>query len=1064
MNGSPQPDDRKGPIAWMVRHRVASNLLMLTLLGGGLISALSIKQEVFPDFDMDRVNISVSYPGASPEEIEQGIILSVEEAVRGLEGVEEVSSTAREGNGTISVELLAGANQQKTYQEIQQEVARITTFPEEAEEPSVVLVSHKHGVIDLVLQGNLPETTLRELAEATRDRLLQSPDITQVELSGVRNYEIAISVSRDRLREYNLTIPEIAAKVRASALDLAGGGLKTEGGEILVRFQDRRDYGKEFADIPIIASEAGGQVLLGDIAEITDGFEDTDRFATYNGEPCILIDVYRVGDQTPIQVADAARQAITELNESYPPGVAISVLRDRSDIYRQRARLLLINGFTGLSLVLILLGLFLQPRLAFWVMMGIPISFLGAFLFLPRVDVSINMISMFAFIIALGIVVDDAIVVAENIHGYLKRGFTPVRAAIIGTKEMTTPVIYSVLTNIVAFCPLLFVPGVIGKIWKVIPIVVISVFSISLIECLLVLPSHLSHKGLLGKILAPLTRRQEVFSSWFYQLIQARYAPFLTRVLKFRYLVVAGAIAILILVVGYVAGKRIGTELMPRVESDYSIVTAVLPYGSPVERTMKIRDRLVAAGQAVAREHGGDKLLTGIYAEVGQDYNGISGGHVVEVRCYLTDADIRPIGTHEFTSLWREAAGKMPGLQALVFESDRGGPGGGRGITLELSHADTGILDRAGTELAEALALFPAVSDIDDGFADGKVQLDFSLLPQGINLGLTSSEVAAQVRGAYYGTEALRQQRGRNEVKVKVRLPKNERESEYDLERLLIRTPDGIDVPLNEVARITRGRAYTTIERKEGRRTVLVSANVSPASEAERIANEVTVKILPDLMKKYPGLSWSYEGRQADFREGNASLGMGFVFALLMIYVLLAIPFRNYTQPLIVMVSIPFGVIGAVIGHIIMGYNLSIMSLMGIVALSGVVVNDALILIDFINTKTAAGMDAVEAIHAAGVRRFRPILLTTLTTFGGLAPMIFETSRQARFMIPMAISLGYGILFSTAITLLLVPSLCLIREDIGRLLSWRFYSSRREAPEERKSMAPVSSPGETAER
>lgn len=1046
MNRFSRWDDRKGPIAWMVRHRVASNLLMLILLLGGLVSALSIKQEVFPDFDLNMVKISVSYPGSSPEEIEQGIILSVEEAVRGLEGVEKVHSTAREGNGTVSIELLTGADQQKVYQEIQQEVDRITTFPEEAESPSVVLVTHKRGVLDLALHGDLPETTLRELAESTRDLLLQSPEITQVELSGVRNYEIGISVSRDRLREYNLTIPEIAAQVRASALELAGGGLKTDGGEILVRFQDRRDYGEEFADIPIIAAGEGGQVPLGAIAEIIDGFEDTDHFATYNGDPCILLEVYRVGEQTPIQVADAAILVIKELNETYPPGVEISILRDRSDIYRQRAALLLKNGFTGLALVLILLGLFLQPRLAFWVMMGIPISFLGAFLFLPHADISINMISMFAFIIALGIVVDDAIVVAENIHGYLKQNVPPVQAAIMGAKEMAIPVIFSVLTNIVAFCPLLFVPGVIGKIWKVIPIVVISVFSISLVECLLVLPAHLSHKGFLGTLLGPLTRRQSVFSSWFYQLIQSHYSPFLERVLKYRYLVVAGAVAILILVVGYVAGQRIGTELMPRVESDFSVVTAVLPYGSPVERTMEIRDKLLAAGMKIGSEHGGDKLLKGIYAEVGTSYNGVSGGHVVGVRCYLTDSDIRPIGTNKFTQLWREAVGEIPGLQALIFESDRGGPGGGRGITLDLSHTDTDILDRAGTDLAEALALFPVVSDIDDGFADGKVQLDYSLLPQGINLGLTASEVAAQVRGSYYGTEALRQQRGRNEVKVKVRLPKNERESEYDLERLLIRTPDGRDIPLNEVARLTRGRAYTTIERTEGRRTVTVSANTTPPSEAERIVGEITRKILPDLMEKYPGLSWSFEGRQADFREGNEAMGMGFIFALLIIYVLLAIPFRNYTQPLIVMIAIPFGVIGAVIGHIIMGYNLSIMSVMGIVALSGIVVNDALILIDFINNKTAAGMETTEAIHAAGVRRFRPILLTTLTTFGGLAPMIFETSRQARFMIPMAISLGYGILFATGITLLLVPSLCLIREDLGRFFL-RFRRSSGEIVE-----------------
>jgi len=1019
----------------MVRHRVASTLLMLTLLIGGLISASSIKQEVFPDFDMDMVSISVSYPGSSPEEIEQGIILSVEEAVRGLEGVDKVSSTAREGAGAVTVELLSGVDQQKVYQEIQQEVDRIRTFPEEAEEPNVVLVARKRGVITLALHGDLPESTLRALAERTRDLLLQNPEITLVELEGARDYEIEIAIAGSRLREYGLTIPEIARRIKTAALEQAGGGLKTDGGEILVRLQDRRDYGHEFADIPIIGGVEGGQVLLGDIADITDGFEDTDRFATYNGEPCIILEVYRVGEQTPIRVADAARKVMEELNETYPPGVTLSVLRDRSEIYRQRANLLLKNGFTGLALVLILLGLFLQPRLAFWVMMGIPISFLGAFLFLPQADVSLNMISMFAFIIAMGIVVDDAIVVAENIHGYLKRNVPPVRAAILGAKEMASPVIFSVLTNIVAFCPLLFVPGFIGKIWRVIPIVVISVFGISLIECLLVLPSHLSHKGILGLLLGPISRRQAIFSDWFYRLIRSRYSPFLERILRFRYLVVAGAIAILILVGGYVFGKRIGTELMPRVESDYAVATAVLPYGSPVERTMAIRDRMVLAGEEVGSEYRDPKLLEGIYAEIGTSYNGVSGGHVVEVRCYLTDADTRPIGTGEFARLWRQAVGKMPGLQALVFESDRGGPGGGRGITLELSHSNTGTLDRAGTELAETLALFPVVSDIDDGFADGKVQLDFSLLPQGVNLDLTASELAAQVRGSYYGTEALRQQRGRNEVKVKVRLPEDERDSEYDLERLLIRTPDGIDVPLNEVARVTRGRAYTTIERTDGRRTITVSANVSPPSEAERIVGETTKNILPELMEKYPGLSWGFSGRQEAFRESNSALGTGFIIALLMIYVLLAIPFRNYTQPLIVMVAIPFGVIGAVIGHIIMGYSLSIMSLMGIVALSGVVVNDALILIDFINNKTAEGMPATEAIHAAGVRRFRPILLTTLTTFGGLAPMIFESSRQARFMIPMAISLGYGILFSTAITLLLVPSLCLIREDIGRFFT-----------------------------
>jgi len=1034
-------DEKGGAIAWMVHNPVAANLLMLTLLIGGAISFFSIKQEVFPDFDLDVVTVTVPYPGASPEEIEQGVILSVEEAVRGLEGVKEVSSTAREGSGTVSVELLGGADRQKVYQEIQQEVDRITTFPDEAEEPSVVLVTHRRQVIDLALHGRVSERVLRTLAEQARDRLLQDPEITQVELGGARDYEIGIEVGRSRLREYGLTIPEVAELVRTSALELAGGGIKTQGGEILVRIKDRRDYGREFAELPVIGPGEGGQVRLGEIAEITDGFEDTDRFASYNGEPSILLEVYRVGDQTPVRVADAARRVMESLNAGYPPGVELSVLNDRSEVYRQRASLLLTNGFWGLLLVLGLLGLFLQPRLAFWVMMGIPISFLGAFLLLPRLDVSINMISMFAFIVALGIVVDDAIVVAENIHEYRQRGVEPVRASIVGAREVGSPVVFSVLTNIAAFCPLLFIPGVMGKIWAVIPIVVISVFSISLVESLLVLPAHLSHGKLLETLLAGITRRQRVFSSWFYRVVRSHFSPFLKRVLGHRYLVVAAAVSVLILVLGYVAGKRIRTVPFPRVESDYAVATAVLPYGSPVEATMKIRDRLVAAADKVAGAHGGDTLLKGIYAEIGESYNGVSGGHVVEIRCFLTDPDERPIGTTEFAAYWREAVGPLTGLQTLIFESDRGGPGSGSSLTIELSHTDSGVLDRAGSELAAALEHFPVVSDIDDGFADGKPQLDFSLNPEGVNLGLTAQSVASQVRGAFYGTEALRQQRGRNEVKVMVRLPEDERASEYDLDRLLLRTPSGVEVPLREIAAVKRGRAYTSIERREGRRTVTVSANVNPPSEGERVLREVTEKVLPGLVRKYPGLSWGFEGRQADFEESTSTLWTGFLFAILLIYVLLAIPFRSYTQPLIVMVAIPFGIIGAVVGHIIMGYSLSLMSLMGIVALSGVVVNDALVLIDFINREQAAGVPAFEAIHAAGVRRFRPILLTTLTTFGGLAPMIFETSRQARFMIPMAISLGFGILFSTGITLILVPSLCLIREDAGRLFR-RFLPGR----------------------
>ncbi len=1034
-NPSPSPPDR-GPIAWMVRNRVAANLLMLTFLVGGLLSLRSITQEVFPDFELDLVRVTVAYPGAGPEEIEQGIILAIEEAVRGLEGVKQITSTAREGSGLVTVELLSGADRPKIYQEIQQEVARITTFPEEAEEPSVVLVARRREVINLALHGNFPETTLRALAEEARERLLREPEITQVELGGIRDLEIEVAIGRQRLREYGLTIPEVAQRIRRSALELAGGGLKTPSGEVLVRVQDRRDFGRQFASLPLLGPETGGEVLLGEIASVTDGFEDTDRSAVYDGEPCVLLEVYRIGDQTPIAVAAAARRVMEELNAGYPPGVRISVLRDSSDNYRQRRDLLVRNGLYGLVLVLILLGLFLQPRIAFWVMLGIPISFLGSFLFLPGFDITINMISMFAFIVSLGIVVDDAIVVGENIHENRLRGMGHLEAALKGVKEVSTPVVFSVLTNIAAFSPLLFMPGTMGKIWRVIPVVVITVFAVSLVECLLILPAHLSHRRRSeGAKPGWLLRRQMAFSSWFYRVVRSRYAPFLEWALRYRYLVLALSIALLILTFGYVGGKRIAMILAPRVESDYAIVTAVLPYGSPVERSEAVRDRLISAARRVAEENGGENLVEGIYAEIGEDYGGVSGSHVIEVSVTLTHPGIRPISTAEFTRRWRQAAGEIAGLQALIYEADRGGPGSGRSITVELTHADKLILERAGLDLAARLEVFPSVSDIDSGVANGKPQYNFSLLPAGINLGLTSAEVAAQVRSLFYGTEALRQQRGRNEVKVMVRLPRSERDSEYDLERVLIRTPDEIEVPLSEVVRIDRGRAYTTIERREGRRTITVSANASPPAEAERVLDRLTQNILPELIARYPGLSWSFEGRQADFRESMASLKTGFLFALLGIYVLLAIPLKSYTQPLIVMVSIPFGVIGAVAGHILMGYDLSIMSMMGIIAISGVVINDALILIDFINRERAGGMGIVRAVHGAGIRRFRPILLTTLTTFGGLAPMIFETSRQARFMIPMAISLGYGIIFATAINLVLVPSLFLIKEDLARLLS-----------------------------
>jgi len=1013
----------------MAGHSVAANLLMLVFLVGGALMASQVKKEVFPDYDLDRVNITVPYPGASPAEVERGVILAIEEAVQGLEGIKEIIASAREGVGSVSVEIIEGENIQRLAQDIKSEVDRITSFPDEAEESRVVIAQRRRYVVDLALHGDHNEWVLREVAEDIRDRLIQDPDITQVEMEGVRDYEISIEIPQATLRAYNLTLGDVAQRIRRTSVELPGGAIKTESGDILVRVNERRDYGHEFGKIPIITTNDGTRVLLEDIAVINDGFKETDNFATYNGKPAVMIRVYRVGDQTPISVSDAVHQQVKIINQILPPGLALDARRDRSDIYRQRMDLMMRNGYLGLGLVFILLAIFLEARLAFWVSLGIPISILGSFLFLPLMDVSINLISMFAFIITLGIVVDDAIVVGENVYYLRQNGKTWFEAALQGAREIAKPIIFSVLTNMVAFMPMLFVPGFMGKIFKYIPMVVICVFAVSLIECLFVLPAHLGHRkrsdpaGLLGWLIAGQTR----FSNLFGRFIRTKYGPFLDLVLRYRYLALAVGIAVLLLTVAYIKSGRMGFELFPKVESDYAKVTAKLPFGSAVQKTERVQQIMVAAAQQVAAENGGENLVQGIFAVI--------NANLAEVRVYLTPPDVRPISTSELTELWRERVGTITGLEFLKFESDAGGPGRGAAITVELSHRRINVLEQASDELAKALAFFPNVTDIDDGYAPGKQQIDFQIKPEGRSLGLRSQEVARQVRHAYYGAEVLRQQRGRNEIIVTVRLPKAERAFEYNLEEMILRTPAGMEIPLREAVTVKRGRAYTTIDRRNGRRVVTVSADVKPRSQTDQVLQSLKADTLPVLQQKFPGLAYGFEGRQADRRESMRGLLLGLLMALVVIYAMLAVPFNSFIQPMIIMMSIPFGIVGAVIGHLIMGYSLSVMSTFGVVALSGVVINGALVLIDFANRKRQAGMNDHDAIHGAGIHRFRPIFLTTLTTFGGLTPMIFETSRQARFLIPMAISLGFGILFTAFITLLLVPALYLIVEDLRQLFS-----------------------------
>jgi multidrug efflux pump subunit AcrB len=990
---------KRGPISWMAGRSVTANLLMLVLLIGGFVMAQNIQKDVFPDFELDLVTISLIYPGASPEEVERGSILAVEEAIQDIDGIKEITATAREGSGTVTVEIVEGENASEIGQEIKNAVDRISSFPEDVEDPRVTVPSRKRYVVSLALYGDQPEAVLREMAETVRDRLLMDPAISQVELTGIRNYEISIEIPQNVLRAYGLTLDGVAGIVRRAAVDVPGGAIKTEGGDVLVRVTERRDVGKEFGKIPIISTSDGTELLLGDIGIIRDDFEESDRFATFNDKPAVMLEVFRIGEQTPVSVSDAVHRQMDEINEILPEGLTLVARNDRSDIYKQRLNLMLRNGYLGLGLVFILLALFLEVRLAFWVSLGIPISFLGSFLLLPTLGISINMVSMFAFIVTLGIVVDDAIVVGENVYFYRQQGMPKLEAAVNGARDIAMPVTFSVLTNMVTFMPLFFVPGFMGKIFKEIPAVVITVFFISLIESLFILPAHLSHKGKRreGRFLPKLHDWQQRFSAFFIRMVHTRYGPFLSFVLRWRYVSFSVGLMILLLAFGFIKSGRMGFELFPKIESDYAAVTANLPFGTSVKRTLEVQQKLVQAGQIVAERNGGEKLVEGIYASV--------DGSLAQVRIYLTPPKVRPISTAKMTQLWRKEVGEIAGLESIKFESDAGGPGRGPAISVELSHRDIKVLEYASAELASAMGYFPNVIDIDDGFSPGKQQIDFKVLPEAQSLNLHAADIARQIRQSYYGAQALRQQRGRNEVKIMVRLPRAERISEYNLEEMILRTPDGGEVPLHEAVTLERGRADTSIERRNGRRVITVSADVRPRSQAVQVTEVLNTEIIPKLTARYPGLSFSYQGRQADRTESIQSLLQGLLIALVIIYAMLAIPLNSYIQPIIIMLAIPFGLVGAVIGHIIMGYSLSVLSLFGVVALSGVVVNDSLVLINFANRRRKKGSIASDAIQDAAIQRFRPIMLTTLTTFGGLAPMIFETSRQARFLIPMAISL-----------------------------------------------------------
>jgi multidrug efflux pump subunit AcrB len=1043
-----EPETRKGVLAWMARNGVAANLLMIVVLVGGIFGLVRTKQEVFPEFDLDLVTVAVPYPGASPAEVEQGILLAIEERVRGLDGIKRIKSTAREGAGTVSIELMLDAEGDQVLADVKNEVDRITTFPEQAEQPLVSLAKRKRQVVSLIVSGQQDLRTLHDLAEDARRELLATGEVTQVEIEGVPPLEIAVEVPREALQRYGLTLQQIAAEISAASLELPGGGIETKKGEILVRVADRRRVGHELEDLVLRGTARGGQVRLGDIASIRDGYEDTDQYSLFDGQPAVRLTAYRVGAETPTGVSRAVRAYADALRERLPDGISVSVWNDDSEILAARIDLLVRNALSGLVLVLVILGLFFDLRLAFWVAWGIPSSFLAAFFVLGGTDFSINMITLFAFIVTLGMVVDDAIVVGDRTYSLMEAGHAPLQAAILAAREMAVPVTFSILTTVAAFAPLFFVPGTMGKVFQMIPTVVISVLMLSLVESFLVLPAHLGHgparrlprrgilglpaavRGLVGGALEWTTRRL--------------YRPFVTRLIGARYITAAVALAGFVLTVGYVASGKIPFNFFPQLPGDVVVVQARLPYGAALASTEQVRDRLDEALQTTIEDFG-PANVRGVFTRVGQAApqqgpaagEAAVGSHLVAIEVALLPSQLRSFGSEDFVARWKELTPPMPGVEALTFSSSNG-PGAGQAVAVQLMHPDTEVLADVSRQVEDVLRSYPALYNISNEYSSGKPQLDFRLRPEARNLGLSSNAVAMQLRSSFYGAEAIREQRGRNELKIMVRLPESQRSSEHDLDTLMIRTPRGGEVPLHYVADLERGRAATAIYREDGQRTITVGAELAPGVQSSReVIADLQATVFPALVQANPGLEIGLAGAQREQQESFSALGRGFLFALFVIYALLAIPFRSYIQPLIIMAVIPLGFIGAILGHAGLGYNLSIMSAMGLVALSGVVVNDSLVLIDAVNNERGRGKPTLAAVLDGAAGRIRAILLTSLTTFFGLVPMIAETSLQARFLIPMAISLAFGVMFSTFITLLVVPALYMIVEDLRGLVGIR---------------------------
>lgn len=1050
-------------ITWFTKNHVAANFLMAFVVVLGITTWPTLKSEIFPETSMDAFVVSVPFPNATPEEVEKGVVVPIEEAIQDLDGIKRIRSTASPSVGSVSVEAEVGYAVRDLMDNAKTRIDAIQNFSEEAEEPIIEELIIKNKVLSIALSAQTDEKTLVDLTEQVREALLvydKGPSrITQATVAGARDYEISIEVSENTLRQYGLTFDQVAAAVRRSSLDLPGGSVRTPGGEILIRTEKRRYTAPEFEEITVVTRPDGSSVKLGEIARVIDGFEDVDLSNRFDKRPAMLINVYRVGNEDTLKVADAAKKFVNEeAPRILPDGVELKVWQDDSTYLSGRMNLLAKNGIAGLLLVALVLTLFLRPSLAVLVALGIPVSFAGAIAMMPYTGISINMISLFAFILVLGIVVDDAIVVGENVYRRIRNGEDPKIAAPKGTHEVGIVVIFGVITTMVAFTPMLGLSGFSGKIWPNIPLIVIPTLMFSILQSKFILPAHLSYLRPHDpeRRIGPILRFQQKFANGLETIIERFYRPVLKLCLNNRYVVLSVFLAIFIITIMTVASGWIKFTFFPNVEADVVSAKLEMPTGVPFETTSEAVAQIELAAERIKEEYTdreGRPVVKHMLASVGfqpfqtgtntEDFP--AAAHLGEVTMELQPAKDRDITGDEIASIWRSYTGSIPGAVDLAFQTVVAG--GGNAIDLELSGDNLDSLELAAAEVKDALADFKGVIDIASSNREGNRELKLDISPSAEALGLRLDDVARQARQGFYGDEVQRLQRGRDEVRVFVRYPEDERESITNLLQMKVRGPDGAEIPFGEVATAEWGRSYDSIQRSGRRRAVRITADIDQASDAN--SNEVVAAItapdgvLSTLGQKYPGITYSFEGEQKDQNDSIQEMKQKALLALLIMYVLMAIPLKSYFQPMIVMSVIPFGLVGAVFGHLLMGFNFSIMSMCGIVALAGVVVNDSLVLVDYVNRYRASGHTLVEAAWEAGAARFRPILLTSMTTFAGLTPMLLETDIQARFLIPMAVSLAFGILFATFITLILIPSVYLIQNDFSNLFR-RLFGKRVE--------------------